>query len=73
LHPTSGLSSSPRKHQASHPWRTAFRKEAVKWGILITMIVFVVTLIDRVAEYLAAASFLIGLLLDPPSFRRTRL
>jgi small-conductance mechanosensitive channel len=55
---------------AEKTWRVAFRKEAVKWGILITMIVFVITLIDRVAEYLAAASFLVGLLLNLPSFRR---
>jgi hypothetical protein len=55
---------------AEKAWRVAFRKEAVKWGILITMIVFVITLIDRVAEYLAATSFLVGLLLNLPSFRR---
>lgn len=56
--------------QPSATWGTAFRNEAVKWGILITMIVFVITLSDRVAEYLAAASFLIGLLLNAPTFRR---
>jgi hypothetical protein len=47
-------------------WRNAFRKEAVKWGLLLTMIVFVITLRDRLAEVLAASSFLIGLLLNMP-------
>jgi hypothetical protein len=51
---------------------TAFREEAVKWGILITMIVFVTTLRDRVAEYLAGASFLVGLILNAPFFNRSR-
>jgi hypothetical protein len=51
-------------------WGTAFRVEAVKWGILITMVVFVVTLTDRVAEYMAGASFLVGFLLNLPSIRR---
>jgi hypothetical protein len=51
-------------------WTDAFRREAVKWGILLTMIVFVITLKDRVAEILAAASFLAGLLLNVPFFRR---
>ncbi len=36
----------------------AFRQEAVKWGICLTMVVFVITLKDRLAEVLAAASFL---------------
>jgi len=54
------------EQQPGDPWGNAFRTEAVKWGILITLIVFVTTLRDRVAEYLAAASFLIGLLLNPP-------
>jgi hypothetical protein len=52
-------------------WSQALRKEAVKWGILITMIVFSITLTDRLAEYLAATSFLIGLLLNAPFFSRS--
>jgi hypothetical protein len=48
----------------------AFRKEAVKWGLFLTMVVFVITLKDRLAEVLAAASFLIGLLLNAPIFSR---
>jgi hypothetical protein len=52
-----------------HPrWGSAFRQEAIKWGLLVTMIVFVITLKDRHAEVLAAASFLVGLLLKAPIF-----
>ena len=49
-------------------WGSAIRREAVTWGILITMIVFVITLKDRHAEILAAASFLAGLLFNLPFF-----
>jgi hypothetical protein len=49
----------------------AFRQETVKWGLFLTMVVFVITLKDRLAEVLAAASFLIGLLLNAPLFSRT--
>jgi hypothetical protein len=35
-----------------------------KVGILVTMIVFAITLKDRVAEVLAVASFLVGLLFN---------
>lgn len=56
----------PAAQERDSGWRNAFRKEAVKWGILLTMIVFVVTLRDRLAEALAASSFLIGLLLNAP-------
>ena len=55
-----------------HPrWSKAFRQEAVKWGILVTMIVFVITLKDRHAEILAAASFLVGSLLNARVFSRS--
>jgi hypothetical protein len=46
--------------------RSAFRKEAVKWGILLTLIVFAITLQDRHADILAASSLLVGTLLNPP-------
>jgi hypothetical protein len=49
-------------------WRRAFRQEAVKWGLLLAMIVFVITLKDRLAEVLACASFLVGLVFDAPIF-----
>ena len=40
------------------PWKTAIRRESVKWGIFATMIVFSVCLIDRVADYGILASLL---------------
>jgi hypothetical protein len=49
-------------------WRRAFRQEAVKCGLFLTMIVFVITLKDRVAEVLATTSFFIGLLLNATAF-----
>jgi len=49
-------------------WGTAFRRETVKWGILLTMIVFSITLKDRHAETLAVVSFLVGLLFNLPVF-----
>jgi hypothetical protein len=49
-------------------WRMAFRQEAAKWGLVFTMIVFAITLKDRLAEMLAAASFLVGLLFQAPFF-----
>ena len=60
-------------HAGSGPaWTRAFRQEAAKCGVLITMIVFVVTLKDRVAEILIGASFLIGLLANAPIFSSSR-
>lgn len=50
----------PGAEETNPSWTKAFRHEAVKWGILITMIVFVITLRDGYAEFLAVASFLVG-------------
>jgi hypothetical protein len=49
-------------------WGTAICRETVKWGILVTMIVFSITLKDRHAEILAVISFLAGLLFNLPVF-----
>jgi hypothetical protein len=49
-------------------WGRAFRLEAAKWGIFVTMVVFSITLIDRLAESLAVASILIAVILNLPSF-----
>lgn len=49
---------------AQPKWGRAFRKEAVKWGILVTMMVFTITLVDRHADIGVGASFLVGLLLN---------
>jgi small-conductance mechanosensitive channel len=60
------LRAGDHTEEIHRAWRRAFRQEAVKWGMLLTMIVFVITLVDRHAEILAAASFLVGTLLNPP-------
>jgi len=59
----------PAAQECHSGWGKAFRQETVKWGLFLTMVVFVITLKDRVAEVLAAASFLIGLLLNAPILR----
>ena len=41
-------------------WPNAVFREAMKWLLVITMIVFVVTTSDRAAEYMAAASVVLG-------------
>jgi len=62
------LLADARRSERRPAWGDAFRHEAVKWGLLITMIVFVITLKDRLAEILAATSFLAGLLLNTRIF-----
>lgn len=52
-------------------WGRAIRQEAVKWCLLVSMIVFVITLKDRVADILVAASFVIGLICNAPLFDRS--
>jgi protein-S-isoprenylcysteine O-methyltransferase Ste14 len=52
-------------------WGMALRKQAAKWGLAMTMIVFTLTLRDRIAEILAAASFLVWVLLNIPDFVRS--
>lgn len=49
-------------------WGRAIRQEVVKWCLVVTMIVFSITLKDRVADVLAAASFVIGLACNAPWF-----
>jgi protein-S-isoprenylcysteine O-methyltransferase Ste14 len=53
-------------------WKSALRSEISKWGLAVTMIVFTVTLRDRVAEILAAASFLLWAALNWPELIRDR-
>jgi hypothetical protein len=45
-------------------WAEAFRRAASKWGLFVSMILFTVTLQDRVAEIGAAASVLVWLALN---------
>lgn len=71
-----GPSSIPMEVADKQPpdpqWKSAFQGEAVKWGVVVTMIAFVITLRDRVAEVLLVASFLAGLLLNAPFFRNSQ-
>jgi hypothetical protein len=55
---------------AGPKWQEGFRKAAVKWGLVASMIVFTLTLKDRIAEIGAGISFLIGMALNPPHVRR---
>jgi len=57
-HPISAADGPPPQ------WSTGVRREAVKWGILLTMVVFVITLRDRYADVLVLASFAVGSLLS---------
>lgn len=52
-------------------WGRAIRRELVKWCLVVTMIVFSITLKDRVADILAGASFVIGLVCNAPWFGRS--
>jgi len=56
-------------------WKDALRKEASKWGLALTMMIFTMTLRDRLAEILAVVSLLLWLALNwsallPPSESR---
>jgi hypothetical protein len=71
VHPHSSYSSSPRSGLRAN-WKAALRSGISKWGLAVTMIVFTVTLRDRVAEILAAASFLLWAALNWPELIRDR-
>jgi hypothetical protein len=51
-------------------WPRAFRLQAAKWGIFITMILFSIMLIDRLAETMAVASVTIWMLMNLPAWIR---
>ena len=46
------------------PWSKAIRQESAKWGLFLTMIVFIYLLKDQVAEVLAGLSFLVWVVLN---------
>jgi hypothetical protein len=53
--------------QVSAPdWSGAFRRQAAKWGIFVSMIIFTITLTDRLVEILACASGLVWAILNLP-------
>jgi len=45
-------------------WAAAIRLEFLKWGIFVSMSVFTITLIDRHADVLIAASFLLWIFVE---------
>jgi hypothetical protein len=55
-----------RVRGAEATWGEAFRRAASKWGLAASMIVFTVTLKDRVAEIGGGISFLVWLALNFP-------
>ena len=57
-------------HNLVPNWKKALRQESVKWGIFVTMIIFAIVLVDRIADYLVLASFLLWLFLNLPRFSR---
>jgi len=67
-HSYSELSERNPRDVSEAVWWEAFRREVFKWGIFLTMVVFTITLRDRVAEVLAVAVCLVGLLLTLPFF-----
>ncbi len=54
-------------------WGQAFRHEAVRWGIFITMVVFTATLIDRLAEVMAGVCLLAAAFLNLPRYKTNEL
>jgi len=52
-----------RSTAAIPQWSRAFGQEAAKWGLFLTMVVFTITLRDRLAEVLAGASVLVSTVL----------
>lgn len=59
----------PAAEEPNRSWRKAFRHEAVKMGILVTLIVFMITRKDRYAEFLAVASLVVGTFFNLPVVR----
>lgn len=55
---------------SSARWKDAVCKEASKWGLAVTMIVFTLTLRDRLAEILAGASLVLWFALNWSAFLR---
>ena len=54
-------------------WGEAIRQQAAKWGIFVSMIVFTITLRDRLVEILACASGGLWAILNLPTLWRKRV
>jgi hypothetical protein len=59
-----GVEPSVKESLPTPEWRGSLRRESIKWGLFITMIVFTITLRDRVAEILIGTSILFWILLN---------
>jgi hypothetical protein len=59
-----GVESAELEGPERPGWRSALRRESIKWGLFVTMIVFTITLRDRVAEILIGASVVFWMLLN---------
>lgn len=53
-------------------WGVAFRQQAAKWGIFLSMIAFAITLTDRLVEILACASGAVWAVLNLPTLWKRR-
>jgi hypothetical protein len=62
----------PADDCTSLSWTNAIRQETLKWGLFLSMIVFTVTLRDRIGEVLIAATVLLSVLLNFFFARRLR-
>lgn len=67
LNPASDQRTSPPPQ-----WPHAFRLQAAKWGIFITMILFSIMLTDRLAEIMALVSVTAWMILNLPAWIRAK-
>lgn len=58
--------AAPPDHANRSSWTRAMRGEAAKWGLLLTMTVFSITLVDRQADIGAGVSYAMWALLNLP-------
>ncbi len=63
-------SREPEQEPSASSWPQAIREEAAKWGLLVTMIVFSITLKDSLAELLAGTSVVVWALLKLAGMRK---
>jgi len=66
--PTASPLIPPAPQDFHSGWERPPGRKQSKGELLLTMVVFLITLKDRLAEVLAAVSFLIGLLFNAPIF-----
>jgi hypothetical protein len=65
------VAALPPSGSMGRTWGPAFRTAASKWGLALSMMVFALTLRDRIAEIGAAASLVVWLVLNFPRPRLT--